>query len=421
MRKTASMVFVIWVALGAIAMQAAECLPLYKTPEWRQLPGMTEVLKSARDGDPIARHLLASGIIFSAERNKIALNVVDREWPLIPDFDLTRLKAEDVQKIQGFAERGFFMAQRLMGELMWGAEMEESALRWYGLAAGQGDDVAQYNIGRISVERADSEEEFERILKWWELSGAQGNDGALKDLGATYSEGWLGKQADMKKAISYYERAAAAGNVPAAYLLGEIYATGKDGVPVDKDLAIRYYRLAAETEPEVAQMRQARQFLERDAAAYYRNLGDDAGEHEILAAAAERGNKIAELGLAINLCNGNSAVPKNLEEGIRRLTNLANTAWPGAVAAQGWLAVFLMREKRDAEAVYWYCRSLGNGNPRAYHEAPEFLKKHVPNEEQLELLRGVAILADSGNEEIRSILNDLKQRNILPRDLWEKK
>ena len=144
-------------------------------------------------------------------------------------------------------------------------------------------------------------------------------------------------------------------------------------------------------------------------------------ERELLEAAAAQGNEVAKLGLAINLCTGNSAVPKDLAAGLRQLTVLANTPGPVSLSAQGWLAVFMMGEKRYDEAVYWYCRSLGNGNPRAYVADPEFLKKHAPGPGQLELLRGIVILADSGNESMRELLKDMKRLAILPPDFGQRK
>ena len=416
------------VTVLAVQAVAAERLPKYGTPEWKKLPGLTEVLDSARAGDPVAQYLLGSAILTNADRNDLPLNAVDREWEFLAEkngyslsaFSIADAKPEDLRKIRGFADRGFYVAQRLTAELMLFQGSFAEAREWFEKAAAQGDDVAQYNLGRMLVEVAEGRDDFLRVVKLWELSGAQGNAGALKDLGVAYEKGVLGKS-DMKQAIRYYERAAAAGDAPAAFLLGEIYDTGKNGVPVDKALAIKYYRLAAKHDPAVADMRnRAQQNLVREAEGC-RERGEVEQERELLEAAAAQGNAVAKLGLAINLCTGNSAVPKDLAAGLRQLTVLANTRGPVSVSAQGWLAVFLMSEKRYDEAVYWYCRSLGNGNPRAYAADPEFLKKHAPNSEQLELLRGIVIRADCGNERMRELLKDMQRRAILPPDFGRRK
>ena len=409
----------------AVRSPAAERLPKYNTPEWKQLPGMKEVLAAARSGDPIAQHLLGVAIYKNAAVNNLPLNTVDREWEFLAEkngYPISQFKPraeEDVKKLMDFAELGFYEAQRLMGNAMLLAGAPIPACEWYRKAAEQGNDIAQYNLALILVERASGEAEFRQALKWWERSGAQGNGGALKDLGVTYANGCLGEP-DIKKAIHYYELAVAAGNAPAAYLLGEIYSAGRDGVAADKDLAIKYFRIAAEKGDQVALLRKnTLQNIVREAE-HCRDKGESKQELDLLQYAIDHGSEVAKLGMAINLYEGNSELKPNKTEALRRLKELANTPGPVSYSAQGHLAIFMIREKRNREAVYWYCRSLGNGNPNAYNDAPDFLKTNPPAPEDLDLLRGVSIWAEDGNEEMAHILDELVKKGIVPACAWKK-
>lgn len=422
MKKFWAMMTVCWTVL---ATSGAERLPAYGSEAWEKLPGMSEVAAAAKAGDPVARYLLIAARYEVTIRDGIRLDVVDREWAIrapMPKPATIMASGSGVKKIEKFAKDGFFLAQRLLGESMLGKNDLAAAAQWFRRAAEQGDAVSQYNYGRYLITRNDSETEFRKGLWWWELSAEQGNAGALKDLGVAYDDGSasITGKPEMKTAIRYYKRAIAAGNAPAGYLLGEIYATGRNGIPIDKDLAIQYYRLAAAQHPDVEEMRGAKGAQLTREAEFYRYERDDKNELEILKAAADMGWDPAKLGLAINLFTGNRAVKRDKAEGLRQLTELASGITPSALAAQGWLAQFLMQENRHEEAVYWYCRALGNGNPRAYHIDKTYLLTHRPNPAQRRLLRGVIILAESGDESMQKIRQELEKAGIdIPKEREE--
>ena len=54
------------------------------------------------------------------------------------------------------------------------------ALRWFKLAAAQGDAIAQFNLGVMYLYGAGVTQDYARAHMWWNLSAAIGNENALK-------------------------------------------------------------------------------------------------------------------------------------------------------------------------------------------------------------------------------------------------
>ena len=54
-----------------------------------------------------------------------------------------------------------------------------------------------------------------------------------------------------------------------------------------------------------------------------------------------------------------------------------------------------------------------------YKNNPDFLKANPPAPEHLELLRGMQILAETGDAEMEEILKEMKEKGILPQDIWQ--
>jgi hypothetical protein len=133
------------------------------------------------------------------------------------------------------------------------AQDDGEAVRWYRLAAEQGDAKAQlflglgFNIGKgVKQDKAEA-------ARWFRLAAEQGNAHAQFLLGVKLSEGQGVKQ-DYVEAARLYRLAAEQGNVHAQFLLGRMFDEGR-GVEQDKVEAMRLYRLAAAQGDKQAQSR----------------------------------------------------------------------------------------------------------------------------------------------------------------------
>ena len=133
----------------------------------------------------------------------------------------------------------------------------KEAVKWFRLAAEQGNGDAQVNLGvmfyqgqGVPAPPRQSErhffqrpEHYKEAVKWFRLAAEQANAVAQVNLGFMYDKG-LGVPQDHDEAVKWYLLAAAQGNANAEYNLGVAYQEGC-GVPHNQDEAIKLYRLAA--------------------------------------------------------------------------------------------------------------------------------------------------------------------------------
>jgi TPR repeat protein len=127
----------------------------------------------------------------------------------------------------------------------WGgvAQDDTEAVGWYRLAAAQGHQVAQYNLGvMFSNGRGVAKDDAEAVRQY-HLAAAQGNAHAQFNLGYMFSNGrCVGK--DDADAVQWYRLAAAQEVARAKFVLGVMFANGR-GVAKDDAEAIRWFHLAA--------------------------------------------------------------------------------------------------------------------------------------------------------------------------------
>ena len=75
--------------------------------------------------------------------------------------------------------------------------------------------------------------DYAEALRWYRLAAEQGDPFAQFDLGSHYSEG-IGVPKDEKEALRWWQSAAAQGFPPAQHSLGKVLARGEQGVLPDK-------------------------------------------------------------------------------------------------------------------------------------------------------------------------------------------
>ena len=118
------------------------------------------------------------------------------------------------------------------------------AVRWFRIAAEEGDACAQSNLGVMYETGRGVARDNGEAVRWFRLAADQGEAVAQYNLGLMYDTG-RGVPQDDDEAVRWYRLAAEQGHAHAQYCLGKMYDTGR-GVPQDADEAARWYRQAAE-------------------------------------------------------------------------------------------------------------------------------------------------------------------------------
>jgi TPR repeat protein len=192
------------------------------------------------------------------------------------------------------------------------------AVRWYRLAADQGDAWAQYNLGLMYANGRGVPQNDAEAIRWYRLAADQGYAWAQFNLGNKYAKGQGVPQNDAE-AARWYRLAADQGYADAQSDLGNMYANG-EGVPQNDVEAVRWFRLAA-----------------------------------------DQGNAVAQYNLGIAFGNGRG-VPQNYAEAVRWYRLAADQ---GYASAQSNLGLMYANGRgvpqNDAEAVRWYRLAAGQG------------------------------------------------------------
>lgn len=104
-------------------------------------------------------------------------------------------------------------------------------------SAEQGDSESQRQLGHRHAQARN----FPEAVKWYRLAAKQGDMKAIMVLADMYSDG-RGVQQDNAEAVIWYEMAANQGNLRAQYALGTMYVLGQ-GIPRDYTLAYKWLTL----------------------------------------------------------------------------------------------------------------------------------------------------------------------------------
>jgi TPR repeat protein len=117
------------------------------------------------------------------------------------------------------------------------------ALRWYRVAANQGDADAQLALGNLYAQGEGVQQDYGAALLWFRKAADQGNSEAEDNVGAFYLFG-MGVAQDYGEAMRWLRKSADQGNEVAERNIGIMYLKGL-GVATSRDEAIRWFRQAA--------------------------------------------------------------------------------------------------------------------------------------------------------------------------------
>ena len=191
-----------------------------------------------------------------------------------------------------------------MYENGWGVPKDyDEAIKWYRLAAAQGDAFAQNNLGGMYKTGQGVAKDYVEAIKWYRVAAAQGNAQSQTNLGYMYENG-LGVPNDYGEAVKWYRLGAAQGYARAQYNLGVMYENGL-GVAKDYDEAVKWYRLAAEQGNAYAQVKLGAMYV---SARGVPKSDEEANKWYRLAAA--QGNAEAQNNLAFHYARG-QGVPQD--------------------------------------------------------------------------------------------------------------
>jgi TPR repeat protein len=109
--------------------------------------------------------------------------------------------------------------------------------------AGNGDKLAQYNLGVCFSSGLGVKTDPAQAVAWWRKSAAQGFAPAMYNLGYSYVNG-IGTKQDLALGVSWYRKSADLGHVPAMCNLGICYEDGV-GIRADAAEAIKWLGKAA--------------------------------------------------------------------------------------------------------------------------------------------------------------------------------
>lgn len=118
----------------------------------------------------------------------------------------------------------------------------QNALKWYGIAAEEGNAVAMNNLGSLYSSGQGVAADYTKAHYWYHQSADLGYRRAMNNIGELYEDGH-GVPEDPREALTWYRRAAGLGEEMALRNLGDLYKAGR-GVPQDHATAVELYRKA---------------------------------------------------------------------------------------------------------------------------------------------------------------------------------
>ncbi len=296
------------------------------------------------------------------------------------------------------ANQKYHVAQYYLGlmyETLGFIQNKEVAIKWYQLAAEQGNIDAQISLGRNYAKGTESEKNEELACYWWKQAADANNAEAQIYLGDMYANG-KGVNKNKQEAFRLYYLAAEQGNLRAHHHIGDAYRNGhgviKDeyeaakwyqhaanegylpsqsqlalwykygiGVPKNETKALYWEHLAAEEGYKLSQTRLALR--------YYHGEGVNKNVQEAVKwfrRAADQRDEEAQWWLGCLYMSGES-VQKNVQEAIKLFKKAAISGYNEAQFSLGWLYESEPLFKSEEESLKWYELAAANG-----HQASQF-------------------------------------------------
>lgn len=299
------------------------------------------------------------------------------------------------------AEQGNSQAQYSCGMLLGIMQQWKEAAEFYKIAADNGNREAQFHYALMLKNGSGVKQNMEQAAKYYKLAADQGDPDSQNAYGAMLKNG-LGVEADKCEALKYFKMSAGQGDSDAQCNFGIMLRNGEE---VEKDLeqAKHYFQLSA-NQGNCRGMNCLADLLmdegEPKLAAYYYKMSADAGnsygqnkfgsllmqgigvEKDLKEAAkyfkksADQGDKVGQVSFG-NMLKKGDGVPKNIQDAAKYYK--------------------LAADQGDSEAQYIYGKMLeqGNGVDQDAHLAFYYLQLSAESE-KVEAENDVGVMLEYG-------------------------
>lgn len=197
------------------------------------------------------------------------------------------------------------------------------------LAADSGNELAQYQLGRIYTDKTTEYFDLQKGIDLLEKSAGQGNAFAQYRLGKIYSGEEYGVK-DIYRALIHFTASAEQGNEFAQYQLGLIYYKGED-IEQNAGLAIHYLNQSSDQGNQFAQYTLGVIYLKGEICAPDVNKAIDVFERS-----AEQNNPFAQYQLGKIYYFGADGIEPDMDKAIDYLNRSAEQGNEYALALLNW-------------------------------------------------------------------------------------
>ncbi|MFJ7700184.1 SEL1-like repeat protein [Lysinibacillus fusiformis] len=265
------------------------------------------------------------------------------------------------------------------------------------------DTDAQYQLGEYYNAKDGNCFQPEKSLKWFELAAGQGNADAQYVLGNFYFEG-VGVEENYIQAFSLYEKAALQGHADAANNLADMYFNG-EGVPQDFTLARKWFDFAASK--NVAEAMFTLGII------YEQGLGVKKEKHAAFNAykkSAEAGYVEAQYRLGGIYLEGRLDQAKDINRGLFWYERAAEQFHIDAFYDLGFIWSKGLTGIRNIEkGIHWFKQAALQGDADAKLQLGHIYNKGEGVARNLkEAIKWYGLAADAGIEEAAKIVEELK-------------
>jgi TPR repeat protein len=241
-------------------------------------------------------------------------------------------------------------------------ENKVEAIRWLSLAAANGNENSEYNLGLIFKKNIDNEDDQIEAVRLFRLLATKGHRLAKTNLGFMLLKG-RGVKMNYEEAEYWFRLAAAQESVDAQYYLGTMFEEGLGVKQNDVD-ALKMYILAVEQEHPKALFSAGKMLF---------NGGEGFEQDKVEAIrlfqhAAAKGDADAQYNLGVILLNGIDGIDI-AQDNVEAIRLLRLAAAQGNVDAQFNLGLMLNNgegvAQDNAEAERWYRLAAAQGHADA--------------------------------------------------------
>ena len=284
---------------------------------------------------------------------------------ILLDMDKEEKKTINFDELTKLAENGDADAQFELGCRYYlgkrGAPINhEECVKWWTIAASNGDLSSQMNLGTIYAEGRIVTQNQENAIMWLEKAVAQGEPQAMYNLGLCYlpaPPGVPGFNKDVHMGIKYLKDAAEKGLPEAMFELAKCHLRDFPGIERDAQRGFAYMKEAAEKGFAEAQFQLAQLYNE--------GIGCETDYDESLKwleKAIDQGHKKAVTMAGYVLIRHRGSNLRDNDKAIELFSKAAST---GDAQAQSMLGEILLKKGLIEDAVRWFKEASEQNNQKA--------------------------------------------------------